>query len=117
MKLMAQKDGAWALLFCARGFSAQESLTDFVRHVLDMAASDLPIQLKKRGRKLESAGASALGFGLQFAWSSASDSASQYPQLLLREGLLRMHDHARKHGAKALVLMIDDVQNLSVDGQ
>jgi len=117
MKLLAQKDGAWALLFCIRGFGAHEGLTDFVHHVLDMAASDLPIQPKKRERKLESAGATALGFGLQFAWSSKSDSAGQDPQLLLREGLLGMHDHARKNGAKALVLMVDDVQNLSSDGQ
>jgi len=117
MKLLAQKQGAWALLFCTRGFGAQESLSDFARHVLDMATADLPIQPKKGGRKLESAGGSALGFGLQFAWSSTSNIAGQDPQLLLRDGLFQMHDHARTHGAKALVLMMDDVQNLSADGQ
>jgi hypothetical protein len=117
MKLLAQKQGAWALLFCTRGFGTQESLSDFARHVLDMATADLPIQPKKRGRKLESAGGSALGFGLQFSWSSTSNSAGQDPQLLLRDGLFQMHEHARTHGAKSLVLMIDDVQNLSADGQ
>jgi len=28
MRLLAQKQGAWALLFCTRGFGAQEGLTD-----------------------------------------------------------------------------------------
>lgn len=117
MKLLAQKQGAWALLFCTRGFGLQESLSDFARHVLDMATADLPIQPKKRGRKLESAGGSALGFGLQFSWSSPSGSAGQDPQLLLRDGLFQMYEHACTHDAKSLVLMIDDVQNLSADGQ
>jgi hypothetical protein len=117
MKLVAQKNGAWAVLFCTRAFSPRENLTDFVRHVLDMAASDLPIQPKKHGKKIEGAGVSALGFGLQFAWSSTSDSAGQDPQLLLRNGLLNMYNHACINGAKALVVMIDDVHNLSADSQ
>lgn len=119
MKLSAQKTGAWALLFSTRGFRAKETLADFAAHVLDMAAADLPIQPKRKtqSRKLEGAGASAFGFGLQVKWNSPSDKRGRDPQLLLREGLVQMHDHAQSQGAKALVLMIDDVQNLSADGQ
>jgi hypothetical protein len=117
MKLLAQKQGAWALLFCIRGFSPRESLMDFTRHVLDMAAADLPIGPRKRKRKLEGAGASALGFGIQFNWRTSLSDETRDPQLVLRDGLIEMYEHARSKGANALILMIDDVHNLSTDGR
>jgi len=116
MKLVAQQMGAWGLLFCTRGFGVKEDLTSFVRHVLDMAVSEMPIQPKRRSHKLQGAGASALGFGLQFTWSHPSESSGDDPQLILRNGLIQMHAHAIAHGAKALVLMIDDIQNLPRQG-
>ena len=60
MKLVARIEGTWALLFCTRAFAAQENITDFARHVLDMAAADLPIQpqkKKQRAKLVEGAGA------------------------------------------------------------
>ena len=50
MKILAQKQGAWALLFSTRGFGSQENLSDFVHHVLDMMTADLPIQPKRNDR-------------------------------------------------------------------
>lgn len=35
------------------------------------------------------------------------------PQLILRDGLLEIYNHAKKKKAKALILLIDDVHNLS----
>jgi hypothetical protein len=117
MKLSAQTQGAWALLFCMRGFGPGESLTDFARHVLDMAAADLPIQPRSPGPYIKGAGATALGFGLQVDWGLPSSGVGSDPQLLLRDGLLKMHDHGCSNGAKALVLLIDDVHNLSTGGE
>ncbi|MCX7002792.1 MAG: hypothetical protein NTV22_05895 [bacterium] len=116
--MLARKQGAWALLFCAREFGEQDSLGTFVHHLLDLAAADLPIQPKQpKGirKKLDGAGATALGFGLQFHWHT--EGKQKDPQLLLRDELVRLHDYAQAHGAQALVLMIDDVQNLPRAGQ
>ncbi len=118
MKLVARTEGAWALLFSTRAFAAQEGLTDFARHVLDMTASDLPILPEKKepfAKRVEGAGASVLGFGFQLQWRNAS--ANQDPQLVLRDGLMRLHEHAERHGARSLVILIDDVHNLSTEGQ
>jgi len=115
MKMMAQQNGVWTLLFCTRSFGEQENLRDFVRHVLDMAASELPVQPKKKGRRIQSAGASVLGFGLQFGWRS-SESGEKDPQILLRDGLLQMYEHAHANGSKGLLLMLDDIHNLPGSG-
>lgn len=118
MKLVARTEGAWALLFCTRAFAPQESLTDFARHVLDMSAADLPIQPEKKeplARRVKGAGASVLGFGFQLEWQNASPNRD--PQLLLRDGLIRLYAHAKNHGARALVILIDDVHNLADEGQ
>ena len=117
MKLLARTEGAWALLFSARAFGAQESLSGFARHILDMAAADLPIQPDKNqslAYRVEGAGASVLGFGFQLHWRKAHEN--QDPQLLLRDGLIQLYEHAKAHRARALVLLIDDVHNLSSDG-
>lgn len=116
MKILAQGEGAWALYFAAREFRDHEGQTDFARHLLQMMASELPIQPRKRSSKLKSLGAGALGFSFSFAWSSP-DQERKDPQLFLRDGLLEMHEHAVKNGARALIVMIDDVQNFSTDGQ
>lgn len=117
MKLVARHEGAWALLFCTRSFSAQEGLIHFAHHVLDMASADLPIQPDKKAhasKRIQGAGASALGFGFQLQWKDSSQD--QDPQLLLRNGLIQLYKHAESHGTKVLVILIDDVHNLSSDG-
>jgi len=117
MKLIARAQGAWALLFCTRAFAPQENLTDFARHVLDMAAADLPIQPRSKEslvQRVDGAGANVLGFGFQLQWRKASHK--QDPQLLLRDGLIQLYEHAKAHRARALVILIDDVHNLSDEG-
>ena len=119
MKLLAQKQGAWALLFCIRAFNQNENLTAYARHVLDMATAELPIRSKKRKQKrtLQGVGATAFTFGVQVQWDSQGDDGGQDPQLLLRDGFYEMFRYAENHGAKALVLMIDDVHNLPPSGE
>jgi hypothetical protein len=117
MKLAAQRQGAWAVLFYVRAFSAQESLTDFARHVLDMVAAQLPVQ-PSRGSgdsQLEGVGLGALGFSFQVQWKRGVRDKD--PQLILRDGLIEIYEHARKKKARALILLIDDVHNLSSRGE
>jgi len=113
MKLATQSQGAWAALFSIRAFSAQEKLTDFTRHLLDMVAAQLPVQPKRssQGSRLQSIGLGAFGFSFQAQWNKGVSDKD--PQLILRDGLLEIYEHATKNGAQTLILLIDDVHNLS----
>jgi len=113
MKLAAQSNGAWAALFYVRAFSAQEGLRDFTRHLLDMVAAQLPVQPKRRSKDshLQGIGIGALTFSFQVQWNKGVSDKD--PQLILRDGLLEIYKHASKNQAKALILLIDDIHNLS----
>jgi len=113
MKLAAQKQGAWAVLFYVRAFSGQEGPTSFSRHVLDMVVDQLPVQPKRRsgGSGPTGIGVGAFGFNFQMQWNKGGKDRD--PQLILRDGLLEIYEHARKKKARALILLIDDLHNLS----
>jgi len=113
MKLAAQKQGAWAALFYVRAFSGQEGPTNFARHFLDMVADQLPVQPKRRsgGSGPTGIGVGAFGFNFQIQWNLSGKDKD--PQLILRDGLLEIYEHARRKKARALILLIDDLHNLS----
>jgi hypothetical protein len=113
MKLSAQKQGAWAALFSVRAFSGLEGPTNFTRHVLDMVVDQLPVQPKRRsnGSGLEGIGGGILGFTFQVQWNKGIKDKD--PQLVLRNGLLEIYEHARKKKSRTLILLIDDLHNLS----
>ena len=113
MKLAAQRQGAWAVLFYLRAFSGQEGPTNFTRHILDMIVDQLPVQQKRRIRRSGTTGigVGALGFSFQMQWNK--DGKDKDPQLILRDGLLEIYEHVRKKKARALILLIDDLHNLS----
>ena len=113
MKLAAQKQGAWAVLFYVRAFSGQEGPTNFARHVLDMVVDQLPVQPKRRSERSvpTGVGVGAFGFNFQMQWNKGGKDKD--PQLILRDGLLEIYKHARKKKARALILLIDDLHNLS----
>jgi hypothetical protein len=118
MKLLAQAKGAWGLSFCIRRFSPHEGQSDFARHVLQMAADELPVQIDKHGAKqLQALGVTALSFGINAQWGDKKTSEEPDPHLRLRDGLIGLHSLAVEHDAKALVLLIDDIQNLDSDGR
>lgn len=115
IKSFAQKEGVWALQYPVMRFKSADTPLAFAQHILENAASDLPIKKKPSKGKMTGAGASALGFGFQFSLSDPAASALKDPQVFLRDGLAEIYDHAITNNAKALIILLDDIQNLSDD--
>jgi len=115
IKAVAQQEGVWAPQFSLRRFRPSETSSYFAQHILGNAAAELPVEKKPLKRKLTGAGGSVLGFGLQFSFSDPALNAAKDPQVLLRDGLLEIYEHAISNRAKALILLLDDIQNL-LDG-
>ena len=115
MKRHAQEIGYWALHFTVREFSASENPGDFAQHILQMAASELPIKPKPKKKNLTGAGGSILGCGLQFSFDDPTAHQKRDPQLFLRDGLIEIYNHAMSKDAKGLVLLLDDIHNIPLD--
>lgn len=113
IKAVAQQEGVWAPQFSLRKFRPSETSSDFAQHILGNTAAELPFKKMPSKRKLTGAGASVFGFGFQFSFSDPALSAAKDPQVLLRDGLLEIYEHAISNRAKALILLLDDIQNLS----
>lgn len=114
LKLAAQTRGMWSACFPLRCFSQNETPLDFAAHLIQMTAADLPIQPKpkeKLYKQLEGLGLSALSFSFQANWKLKNKITDSH--LVLKQGLLALIEHVRKHKASPLVLLIDDIQNIA----
>jgi len=117
MKQKARKQGAWAALFYTRSFSPSEAPSSFARHILDNVAAELPDQSKGdlKKKQITGVGLGALGFSFQLQWDKGMKDKDA--QIILRDGLLEMYKYAQRNKAKALVVFMDDVHNISPRGE
>jgi hypothetical protein len=115
MKLHAQELGYWALHFPLREFSATENPGDFAQHLLEMAASELPILPKQKREKITGLGGTILGCGLQFSFSDHTAHQKKDPHVFLRDGIIEIYEHSMFNKANGLVLLLDDVHNLPIE--
>lgn len=110
-KSIAQKNGALCSLIQLREVKKDEELRDLIEYLVEQIALRLPInlkQLKTFTKELTATGVNILGMGFEFSREVRRGD----PQTFLYRNLLNLWQDLKKE-SKAIVVLIDDVQNLS----
>jgi hypothetical protein len=113
LKLYAQEKGFNSAYFSVEEFHEHVENREITVHLLQSISRELPLSLKKNSRlirHLEGIGVQVLGtgFNLTFNWDKNKIFDSQ---TLLLDGLINVWSELKS--SKGVVILIDDVQNLS----
>lgn len=110
-KSIAQKSGALCSLIQLREVKKEDRLNDLIEYLVEQIALRLPINLNKLKtftKELTAAGVSVMGMGFDFS----RDVKRGDPHTFLYRNLLNLWEDM-KGQTKAVVILIDDIQNLS----
>lgn len=110
-KKISQKEGSVCSFVSMRGFEGRDTLRDSIEYLIGEIAIRLPLdvsKLTKFTKELSSVGVSIAGTGFQFS----KDVIRGDPQTFFYTNMLNLWSDL-KNETKVVVVLIDDVQNLS----
>lgn len=117
LKIVAQQQGVISAYFPVNEYNKLPSDNEIIIGLLQLIIQNLPIEIKKSGKLLssiEGLGIQILGSGFNLTLKAKEDTILN-PQILLESGLLSLWEDYSKE-TKAIVILMDDVQNFKNAG-